>query len=124
MSSDPMPRSLSRRAVLKSLAGAAAVPAFGQTARDWSGKNPSRYPDADIVVLDKKFKAKVGNTPIQRLYTGVLWAEGPAWNGEGRYLVWSDIPNDRQMRWLEEDGHVSVLRSNAGNTNGNTFDFE
>ncbi|MGH8733226.1 MAG: SMP-30/gluconolactonase/LRE family protein, partial [Burkholderiales bacterium] len=58
------------------------------------------------------------------LYTGTLWAEGPAWNPVGHYLVWSDIPNDRQMRWLEEDGHVSVFRKPAGNSNGNTFDFQ
>jgi gluconolactonase len=93
--------------------------------RDWSGKNPVRYPDPDIVVLDKSFaKYKIGNTPIQRLHIGCLWAEGPAWNGVGRYLLWSDIPNDRQLRWLEEDGHVSVMRKPAGNSNGNTFDFE
>ena len=51
----------------------------------------------------------------------MLWAEGPAWNAVGRYLVWSDIPNDVQLRWLDEDGHVSVLRRPAGNSNGNTL---
>ena len=66
----------------------------------------------------------IGNTPIQRLHTGTLWAEGPAWNGVGRYLVWSDIPNNVQMRWLEEDGHVTVFRNPSGNSNGNTFDYE
>ena len=45
------------------------------------------------------------NTPIRRPYAGTLWAEGPAWSGVGRYLVWSDIPNNRQLRWLE-DGNV------------------
>lgn len=93
--------------------------------RDWSGANPVRYPDADIIVLEKRFsKYKIGNTPIQRLATGFLWAEGPAWNAGGRFLVWSDIPNDRQMRWVEEDGHVSQFRYPAGYTNGNTFDYE
>src|SRR6266852_6354614 len=86
---------------------------------------PQRYPEHDILVLDKKFaKYKIGNTPIQRLYTGMLWAEGPAWNGVGKYLMWSDIPNDVQMRWLDDDGHVSVMRRPAGNSNGNTFDHE
>jgi gluconolactonase len=66
----------------------------------------------------------IGNTIMQRLWTGALWAEGPAWSGLGRYLVWSDIPNNRQMRWLEEDGHVSVFRSATDYGNGNTFDFE
>jgi gluconolactonase len=53
-----------------------------------------------------------------------LWAEGPAWNGVGRYLVWSDIPNNVQMRLTEEDSHVSVFRSPSGYSNGNTFDFQ
>lgn len=90
-----------------------------------SSASPVRYPDPDIVVLDERFaKYKIGNTPIQRLHTGTLWAEGPAWNGVGRYLVWSDIPNDIQLRWLEEDGHVTTFRHPSGNSNGNTFDFE
>jgi gluconolactonase len=93
--------------------------------RDWSGHNPVRYPDPDINTLDKRFKKyAIGNTPIQRLYTGALWAEGPAWNTVGQYLVWSDIPNDRQLRWLEEDGHVSTFHKPAGYSNGNTFDHQ
>jgi len=93
--------------------------------RDWSGNTAVQYPDPDIVVLDERFrKYIVNNTSIKRLYTGTLWAEGPAWNGVGRYLVWSDIPNNRQMRWTEEDGHVSVFRDNSGYSNGNTFDYE
>jgi len=60
-----------------------------------------------------------------RLYRGTLWAEGPAWNGVGRYLLWSDIPNNEQLRWIEEDGHVARrFRSPSGNSNGNTFDFQ
>ncbi len=86
---------------------------------------PVRYPDPDVLVLDKRFaKIKIGNSPIRRLHTGMLWAEGPAWNGVGKYLVWSDIPNDVQLRWIEDDGHVSVMRHPAGNSNGNTFDRE
>ena len=53
----------------------------------------------------------------------MLWAEGPAWNGVGRYLVWSDIPNNVQHRWLDDDGHVTVMRNPSNNSNGNTFDF-
>lgn len=122
--------SFNRRTLLKTAAAAAAgamlVPsALAETKRDWSGKQPIRYPDPDIIVLDKRFaKYKIGNTAIQRLATGFLWAEGPAWSGEGNYLVWSDIPNDRQMRWLDEDGHVSVFRKPSNYSNGNTFDFE
>ncbi|MFN8857295.1 MAG: SMP-30/gluconolactonase/LRE family protein [Planctomycetaceae bacterium] len=89
------------------------------------GAGPARYPEPDVIALDKRFeKIKIGNTPIQRLHTGMLWAEGTAWCGGGRYLVWSDIPNDVQLRWLNEDGHVSVIHQPAGNSNGNTFDFE
>jgi gluconolactonase len=108
------------------LATAAATVTGVAAARDYGPHAPpARYPDPDILVLDKRFnKYKIGNTPIQRLHTGTLWAEGPAWNGGGRYLVWSDIPNDRQLRWLEEDGHVSVFRKPAGYSNGNTFDYE
>jgi gluconolactonase len=95
------------------------------TPRDWSGQQPVRYPDPDIVALDNRFRRYiVGNTIIRRLHTGTLWAEGPAWNGVGRYLVWSDIPNNVQMRWIEDDGRVTVFRNPSGYSNGNTFDFE
>ena len=108
------------------VAGALLTPSAARSEdRDWSGHRPGRYPDPDIVALDPRFqKYKVGNTPIQRLHTGMLWAEGPAWSGVGRYLLWSDIPNDVQLRRLDEDGRVSTFRSPAGNSNGNTFDFE
>ncbi len=93
--------------------------------RDWSGQHPLQYPDPDVVALDPRFrKYMVANTPIRRLYTGTLWAEGPAWSGVGRYLLWSDIPNNVQMRYLEEDSHVTVFRNPSGYSNGNTFDFE
>src|ERR1700680_2344216 len=95
------------------------------TPRDWSGHQPVQYPDPDIVALDNRFRRYiVGNTVIRRLYTGTFWAEGPAWNGVGRYLVWSDIPNNVQMRWIEDDGRVTVFRNPSGYSNGNTFDFE
>lgn len=113
-----------RRGLLGSAIGTAAMTLPAQQ-RDWSGQNPVRYPDPDIIALDKRFNQyKLGNTPIRRLHTGMLWPEGPAWNGGGRYLVWSDIPNDVQMRWLDDDGHVSVIRNPAGYSNGNTFDYQ
>jgi hypothetical protein len=65
-----------------------------------------------------------GNVHLERLYTGCRWAEGPAWFAGGRYLVWSDIPNDRMLRWDETDGSVSVFRQPAMNTNGHTVDRE
>ena len=93
--------------------------------RDWSGQQPIQYPDPDIIALDNRFrKYMVGNTSIKRLHTGTSWAEGPTWNGVGRYLVWSDIPNNVQMRWIEEDGRTTAFRNPSGYSNGNTLDFE
>jgi gluconolactonase len=108
------------------VAARAQAPAGAPAARRYGpGAELVRYPDPDVMVLDQRFaKIKIGNTPIKRLHTGMLWAEGPAWNGVGKYLVWSDIPNDVQYRWLEDDGHVSVMRRPGGNSNGNTFDRE
>ncbi len=86
---------------------------------------PSSYPDPDIVVVDPQFNSLiVGNTPLRRLWTGSMWAEGPAWSGQGRYLVWSDVGGDVQYRWLQEDGRVTTFRSPSRNSNGNTFDFQ
>src|ERR1700730_4630038 len=88
---------------------------------------PSTYFwDPDVVFVDPLFRQYVQpNTPIMRLWTGSLWAEGPAWNAQGRYLVWSDIPNDRQLRYLDEDGHISQrFRAPSNESNGNTFDVE
>lgn len=107
------------------VAATTAASALGQD-RYHSEGAPVRYPEPDVLVLDPRFSAyKLGNSPIQRIYHSkeMLWAEGPAWNAVGRYLLWSDIPNDIQMRWLEEDGHVSIFRSPSMNSNGNTFDY-
>jgi gluconolactonase len=118
-----MPQPTSRRAFLTALASTAA--ATSALARDWSGQTPERYPDPDVIALDPAFEKLIqGNAPIRRLHTGMLWAEGPAWNGSGNYLVWSDIPNNAQLRYLPEDGHVSVMRNNSNNSNGNTFDWQ
>ena len=81
--------------------------------------------DPDVIAVDPSFNGLAQpNAPVQRLWTGALWSEGPAWNAQGRYLVWSDIPNNRQLRWIEDDGRVSVFRMPSNNSNGNTFDFE
>ena len=121
------PRSLDRRSFVTGAAALAGITGLAPAAfaRDFGSDQPQRYPDPDIVVLDDRFGGKVWNTTIERLYTGTLWAEGPAWNAVGRYLLWSDIPNDENLRWLEEDNHVSRrFRSPSGNSNGNTFDYE
>ncbi len=84
-----------------------------------------RYPDTRVEIVDPRFaRYRVGNTAIERLYTGCRWAEGPVWFGDGRYLLWSDIPNDRILRWVEESGEVSVFRQPSNNSNGNTRDLE
>lgn len=94
--------------------------------RDFTpGAAPVTYPDPDVLVLDPSFTAlRLGNTPIQRLWTGGYWCEGPAWCAQGRYLVWSDIPNDRQLRYLDDDNRVTVFRAPSNNSNGNTFDHQ
>jgi gluconolactonase len=134
--------SLSRRQALSVIAGGSASAltraAFAQAPpappsvvtnppRDFGPNAPptTYFTDPDIVTLDPAFNGLVqANTPIKRLWTGALWAEGPAWSGQGRYLVWSDIPNNRQLRWLEDDDRVTVFRNPSNNSNGNTFDFE
>lgn len=95
------------------------------TPRSWDAAEPRMYPDPDIVALDPSFRQYiVFNSLIKRLHFGTSWAEGPAWSGAGRFLVWSDIPANVQPRWIEDDGRVTVFRNPSGNSNGNTFDFE
>ena len=84
----------------------------------------TRYPDLRVESLDARFKARQGNAGIERIATGFRWAEGPVYFPAGGYLLWSDIPNNRIMRWLEEDGHVSVFRTPSHYANGNTRDRE
>jgi gluconolactonase len=80
-------------------------------------------PDPAVRVLDKRFeKYYLYHARVERLAQGYRWAEGPVWFGDGRYLLWSDIPNDRIMRWEEETGAVSIFRKPSGFANGNTRD--
>jgi gluconolactonase len=96
--------------------------ALAMPPRDWSG-GIVRYPDPAVEVLDPRFaKYRLANAAVERIATGFRWAEGPAWFGDGRYLLWSDIPNNRIMRWSEESGAVSVFRAPSNNANGNTRD--
>ncbi|MBS3651101.1 SMP-30/gluconolactonase/LRE family protein [Pseudaminobacter sp. 19-2017] len=74
-------------------------------------------------ILDPRFRRLFnGSARVEKLFTGCRWAEGPAWFAAGRYLVWSDIPNNRMLRYDETDGSVSVFRQPCGNSNGNTVD--
>jgi gluconolactonase len=82
-----------------------------------------RYPDASVHVLDSGFNAlRLPAASVERLATGCRWSEGPVYFGDGRYLLWSDIPNDRILKWEEETGTVSVFRKTSWNANGNTRD--
>jgi gluconolactonase len=82
-----------------------------------------RYPDPAIRVLDPSFaRYRIGNACVERLATGFRWCEGPVWFGDLRALLWSDIPNNRIMRWDEETGAVSVFRKPSNYANGNTRD--
>jgi gluconolactonase len=142
-----MTRELSRRQLIATFGGAAAAVvttraalAGGQQSTPASPptvvSNPPRdfgpdappttyFTDPDVLTIDPAFNSLIqANTSIKRIWTGGLWTEGPAWSSQGKYLVWSDIPNNRQMRWLEDDGHVSVFRSPSNNSNGNTFDAQ
>src|SRR6188472_3634411 len=112
-----------------SVAGAttasALVPSWARAQGFPVGPEPIRYPSAVWKVLDPRFnKYMVGNTPLVREWTGAMWAEGPAWNGVGRYVVFSDIPNNRQMRWDEVTGTVTPFRTSSNFSNGNTFDSQ
>ncbi|HIC68726.1 MAG TPA: SMP-30/gluconolactonase/LRE family protein [Candidatus Latescibacteria bacterium] len=82
-----------------------------------------RYPDRRIETLDERFaRYKLPNAALEMLWTGGRWLEGPVWFGDGRYLLFSDIPNNRILKWEEETGAVSVFRKPSNNTNGNTRD--
>lgn len=83
------------------------------------------YPDPAIEALDPRFlKYRLANAAVERLATGIRYGEGPVWFGDGRCLLWSDIPNNRIMRWDEESGAVSVCRKPSGYANGNTRDLQ
>jgi len=82
-----------------------------------------RYPDETVEVLDTSFgKYRLPQASVEHLADGCRWSEGPVWFGDGRFLLWSDIPNNRMMKWEEETGAVSVFRKPSHYSNGNTRD--
>ncbi|GGF71627.1 gluconolactonase [Azorhizobium oxalatiphilum] len=82
-----------------------------------------RYPDPAIESLDASFERyRLFNAAVERLYTGCRWSEGPVWFGDARHLLWSDIPNNRMLKWDEETGQVAPYRAPSGYANGNTRD--
>src|SRR6202000_1364035 len=87
--------------------------------------NQRRYPDPSIRSFDPRFDAlRLASASVECLYQGARWSEGPVWFGDGRYVLWSDIPNNRILRWDEETGAVTPFRRPSNNANGNTRDGE
>ena len=123
-------KQFSRRTFLRGLGVSAALPwletvgsvvAWADTSI--GGKAITRYPDPAVEIIDPRFaQYKIGNAVVERLWTGSRWAEGPVWFGDGGYLLWSDIPNNRILKWQEATGIVSVYRNPSNYTNGHTRD--
>src|SRR5258707_10475244 len=107
---------------LTAAAGAGAAMTFTRTTL--GGWEPSeRYPDPAIQILDPSFaKYRLLLAGVERLATGMRWGEGPVYFGDARCLLWSDIPNNRILRWDEVTGRVSAYRQPSNNANGNTRD--
>ena len=83
----------------------------------------TRYPDPAFEDIDPAFaRLRLDAAAVERLWTGARWSEGPVWMGDQRCVVWSDIPNDRLLRWHETTGAVDEFRRPANNANGNTRD--
>lgn len=113
---------MNRRTFLKTSAVATASAAISTTTRGAWEPSP-RYPDPLIRILDPSFaKYRLNLAKVERIASGLRWSEGPVWFGDGRFLLWSDIPSNRIMRWDEETGAVSVFRQPSHNANGNTRD--
>ncbi len=116
---------MERRTFINISAAATTALAFKPLApaREQERKSPVAYPDPAVEVVDPRFaKYRVVNAAVERLFTGTRWAEGPVWFADGRYLLFSDIPNNRMLRWLEDTGEVSVFRSPSNYSNGNYRD--
>ena len=109
-----------RRDFLRATAGSVlATAATGALAQAVDFKPNARYPDPAVQVLDPAFgKYRIYSSSVEQLGTGFRWAEGPVWFGDGRYLLFSDIPNNRIVRWDEVTGQTSTFRAQAGYTNG------
>lgn len=90
----------------------------------WDGdRTIVRFPDPAIEVVDERFRRlTIRAAVVERLWTGGRWLEGPVWFGDGRYLLFSDIPNDRILRWSEETGAVTTFRQPSSHSNGHTRD--
>jgi gluconolactonase len=122
-------RSDARRAFLKQSlmvsAGIASMGSLGLSRLAIAEPLTQRYPDELIEILDESFtKYRLFNASVERLATGMRWAEGPVWVGDGRYLLVSDIPENRIMRWDEITGSFDVYREHSNHSNGMARDLE
>src|ERR1700681_4143919 len=115
---------ITRRNLLGAGAAVAAAASFAPAAL--GGWEPTEsYPDPAIKILDPSFaKYRINNASVERLATGMRWSEGPGWMGDARCLLWSDVPNNRIMRWDEITGRTSVYRAPSNNSNGLARDRE
>src|SRR5438445_13561259 len=107
---------MQRRTFMNVTASAATALALNPLAlaEEQERKSPVVYPDPAIEGVDPRFaKYRVGNAAVERLYTGTRWAEGPVWFADDRYLLFSEIPNNRVLRWFEATGECRVFRSHA-----------
>jgi len=112
---------ISRRTMLAGATAAAATTLTGPAVAAW--EESTRYPDPRVQILDPSFaRYRVVQASVERLYTGARWSEGPVWFGDVRCLLWSDIPNNRILRWDEATGRTSVYRQPSNNSNGLTRD--
>lgn len=110
-----------RRNFLTAGAATGVLAALPAVADDW--RPSQRYPDPRIEILDPSFaKYRLALAKVERIATGMRWSEGPVWFGDGRFLLWSDIPNNRLMKWDETTGGASVFRQPSNYSNGNTRD--
>src|SRR3954453_8907135 len=106
------------------LAAAGSVAAASTSSSVFAGWEPAqRYPDPAVEILDPSFtKYRLALTSVERLGTGVHWAEGPVWFGDRRMLLFSDVPSNRIIKWDEDTGQLSVFRKPSNYANGNTRD--
>ena len=111
----------SRRTFLATCGALAATAGAARTRAQW--QESQRYPDPRIQIIDPSFAPyRIASAKVERIASGMRWAEGPVWFGDGRFLLWSDIPNNRLMKWEEETGAVGVFRHPSNYSNGNTRD--
>src|SRR5215813_9702498 len=112
---------ISRRTMLAGATAAAAATLTRPTLAAW--EESTRYPDPRVQILDPSFaRYRIAQSSVERLYTGARWSEGPVWFGDVRSLLWSDIPNNRILRWDEATGRTSTFRQPSNNSNGHTRD--